>query len=171
MEIWLSPPHFALTHGYLTAISRLSPGYPQQRHPPLQWDFFVVDASGFNFARQHEMFFGVFLVFYWAVFLCFFGDGFVLLGVPPPFFCALARILLGFFFRRWNEQNREFPLCKRTRARGPPRQVAERGANKPQTHTQRDASSTTILRSRVRRVPARASAPPRHEAREQRGAQ
>ena len=45
MEIRLSPPHFALTHGYLTAAiswlshgyltarSRLSHGYPQQRHP------------------------------------------------------------------------------------------------------------------------------------------
>ena len=27
IEIRLSPPHFALTHGYLTAISRLSHGY------------------------------------------------------------------------------------------------------------------------------------------------
>ena len=27
MEIRLSPPHFALSHGYLTAISRLSHGY------------------------------------------------------------------------------------------------------------------------------------------------
>jgi hypothetical protein len=62
-----------------------------------------------------------------------------------------------------------FSPHKRTRAHGPPRQVAERGANKPQTHTQRAAHST--LRSRVRRVPARASAPPRRGAREQRGAQ
>jgi hypothetical protein len=62
-----------------------------------------------------------------------------------------------------------FAQHKRTRARGPPRQVAERGTNKPQTHTQRGANSS--LRSRVRRVPARASAPPRRGAREQRGAQ
>ena len=57
-----------------------------------------------------------------------------------------------------------FAPHKRTRAHGPPRQVA----NKPQTHTQRNANSTR--RSRVRHVPARASVPPRHEAREQRGA-
>ena len=52
IEIWLSPPHFALTHGYPTAIARLSHGYltaisrlsrylpavlprTQKRHPPL----------------------------------------------------------------------------------------------------------------------------------------
>ena len=54
-----------------------------------------------------------------------------------------------------------FPILRHTRTHA--------GANKPQTHTQRGANST--LRSRVSRVPARASAPPRREAREQRGAQ
>ena len=57
-----------------------------------------------------------------------------------------------------------FAPHKRTRAHGPPRQVAERGANKPQTHTQRTAHST--LRSRVRRVPALLPrSPPRGRAR------
>ena len=53
MEIWLSPPHFALTHGYLTAISRLSPGYPQQRHPPLLQSF---SSGAFDPNRPEEEF-------------------------------------------------------------------------------------------------------------------
>ena len=41
IEIRLSPPHFALTHGYLTAISRLSHGYlpaiPSSAIPLWRW--------------------------------------------------------------------------------------------------------------------------------------
>ena len=62
-----------------------------------------------------KLFFGYFFrlfwcfCVFWGVFLCFF---FLF------FFRALARNLFWFFLRRGREQNREFPLCRRTRSPG-----------------------------------------------------
>ena len=74
----------------------------------LGWEIgFFFDARGFFSRVSAGKKIGVFLVFF-LVFLVFFGGACVLFGV---FF--VFRALAGgklFFFRRWHEQNREFPL-------------------------------------------------------------
>ena len=74
----------------------------------LGWEIgFFFDARGFFFARQRGEKIGVFLVFF-GCFWCFFGGVCVLFGVFFVFRALAGGKLV--FFRRWHEQNREFPL-------------------------------------------------------------
>ena len=75
----------------------------------LGWEIgFFFDARGFFFARQRGK---KKLVFFWCFFWCFwcFLGVFVCFSVFFFVFRALAGGKL-VFFRRWHEQNREFPL-------------------------------------------------------------
>ena len=70
----------------------------------LGWEMIFFLRERFNFARQREiLFFGVFWCFlFWGVFVLF-GVFFV--------FSRVSAKKKNVFFRRWHEQNREFPLC------------------------------------------------------------
>ena len=80
------------------------------------WEIVFFYARGFFFARQREKQktkkWSFFLGFFLCFFLCFvvFLGRFVLL-VFFVVFRASARRNFELFFRRWHEQNREFPLC------------------------------------------------------------